>query len=121
MRNCLRTVGAALGFVFGKSCGWTGSARRTSGSDAFGCGIGEGAAATVGCVVGVIAIAGVGLAAFSIGKAWGAMIFSGAAVAAGETPTTWRGLGLRRWTSRIHFMTMNPTTKTTTPMTKGHE
>ncbi len=93
--NFLRTVDAALGFVFGKSCGCTGSARRTSGSDALGCGIGEGAL-TVGCVVGVIATAGAGLAAFSTGKAWGAIIFSGAAVAAGEAPATGRGFGLRR-------------------------
>ena len=86
MRSCLRMVGAALGFVVGKSSGCTGSARRTSGSAAAGCGIGEGAA-TVGCVVGAAAVAGVGLATLSIGMAWGAMIFSCAAGAAGEIPT----------------------------------
>ena len=43
---------------------------------------------TAGGGAGVMA-AGVGLATFSIGKAWGAMIFSVVTVAAGETPTTW--------------------------------
>lgn len=41
----------------------------------------------VGSVVGAGAVAGVGLATSSIGKALGAMIFSVAAGAVGETPT----------------------------------
>ena len=119
MRNCFR--GITLGFGFGASGGFTGSARRTSGSDAFGCGIGGGATLVgwVGFVVGVIAAAGVGLTALSIGKGRGATIDSVAAEGAGVTPTTWWGLGLRRWTSRIHFMARNPTTRTMTPTTKG--
>ena len=42
----------------------------------------------VGCVVGVVAIAGVGLGEFSTGTACGAIIVSGAAVTDGVTPTT---------------------------------
>ena len=41
VRNGFRTAGGTMGFVLGKSSAWTGSARRTSGSDTLGCGIGE--------------------------------------------------------------------------------
>ena len=42
----------------------------------------------MGWVTGVIAAAGVGLAAFSTGKAWGAMILSVGVGAVGEVPMT---------------------------------
>ena len=73
--------------TLGTSCGFTGSARRTSGSDVGGCAIGDGTA-TVGSVTGVTPTAGVGLGWFSTGEARGAMIVSGAAVAVGEIPMT---------------------------------
>jgi hypothetical protein len=87
VRNLPRRVGVGLGFGLGKSCGRTGSARRTSGSAALGCGTGEGAV-TAGCGSGVVAIAGVGLAALSTGEARGATIVSAETVAVGEAPMT---------------------------------
>ena len=92
VRSCFRTGGGTLGFVLGKSSAWTGSARRTSGSDILGFGIGE-AGTTVGWAIGA---AGAGLVASSTKEAWGAMIFSDMAVAAGEGPAIGCGLGLRR-------------------------
>lgn len=79
--------GGAVGFVFGASSGWTGSARRTSGSAELGGGVGDGTA-TIGCTIGVIAATGVGLGVSSAGEDGGAMTASGEAVAAGVTPTS---------------------------------
>ena len=104
------------------SSGWTGSARRTSGSDAGGAGargVTEGAAVTVGVgATGVVSAAGA--AVLSAGCACGATILSETvAVAMGEVPGAGVGLGLSRCICRNHFITVNPTTRTTTPMING--
>jgi hypothetical protein len=76
-------------------------------------------------VVGVgVGAAGVTAAAggveLSAGNARGAMILSeGVAVATGEVPGAGVGRGFSRCTSKIHFITVNPMTRTRTPITNG--
>src|SRR5438105_2725462 len=102
------------------SFGFTGSARRTSGSAVDGAGTGG----VVAAMVGVGAAAGVsvveGAAAVSAGCACGAMILSErVAVAMGELPGAGAGLGLSRCIWSSHFITVNPITRTSTPMING--
>jgi hypothetical protein len=123
-RGDLRGDGRGVGVgICAASFGLTGSARRTSGSAG-------GAEGTKGVTLGITVTVGVGGAVdtsavatgveLSAGWACGAMILSDAvAVATGDVPGAGVGRGLSRCTSRIHFITMNPTTKTTTPITNG--
>jgi hypothetical protein len=116
-------VGATVGVIFGTSFGFTGSARRTSGSAGLAIGTGTGAgvviAAAVGWVAGAAVVSGVVLGTLSTGNACGAMIVPGVAVATGVLPFAGALGGLTRWISRIAFMAMNPPTKTTIPIAKG--
>ena len=105
------------------SSGCTGSARRTSGSA-------PAAEDTTGVEVGTTVGAGVGAAGLtsflaagvvlSKGWAWGAIILSEiVALATGVAPGVGEGLGLSRCTWRSDFITVNPMTSTSTPMTNG--
>ena len=101
------------------SFGFTGSARRTSGSAADGAGTAGVVAAMVAVGVGAagVSVAGGG-AMVSAGCAWGAMILS-ETVAVGELSGGGVGLGLSRCIWSNHFITVNPMTSTRIPMMSG--
>src|SRR4051812_10584275 len=116
-------VGVGVG-ISAASFGFTGSARRTSGSAADGAGTLGVVGSTVAVGVGAaeVSIAGVG-EMLSAGCACGAIILSETvAVATGKLPGGGVGLGLSRCIWSNHFMTVNPMTSTRMPMTSGtHE
>jgi hypothetical protein len=114
-------VGVGVG-ISAASFGFTGSARRTSGSAADGAGTLGVVGSTVAVGVGSarVSTAGVG-EMLSAGCACGAIILSDTvAVAAGKLPGVCLGLSRCIWSS--HFITVNPMTRTRMPITSGtHE